>query len=160
MTRCSECGTPARPHSCEELFHVVLALDHSRRAPWGPLHGVTVSCFLFQHPGRLPTHDRARPWATLHAYLDGGLAAVTRLADSLRRANSHRANSHRANSHRAGGPGIAEVVAGVPVAPLGLTPTAFAVTIGDVAEDGTFPSAGFPERVHAWAAATVDAWRS
>ncbi|MEV8441178.1 DUF5946 family protein [Actinosynnema sp. NPDC051121] len=150
MTRCPECGTPARPRSCEELFHAVLALDHSRRPPWGPLHGVTVSCFLLQHPGRLTAHDRARPWAALHAYLDGGLAAATRLADGLR----------RANSHRAGGPLSADVVAGLPVAPLGPPPTAFAVTIADVAEDGTFPAAGFPERVHSWAAATVDAWRA
>ncbi|KOX13285.1 hypothetical protein ADK67_44460 [Saccharothrix sp. NRRL B-16348] len=145
MTRCPECGAPARPLSCEELFHVVLALDHSRRPPWGPLHGVTVSCFLLQHPSRLPAHDRARPWATLHAYLDGGLDAATRFTEGMRRANSHR------------GAGLAEIVAG---APLGPPPTAFTVTIGDVAEDGTFPAAGFPERVEAWAAATVAAWRS
>ncbi|MCE6997114.1 DUF5946 family protein [Saccharothrix sp. S26] len=143
MTRCSGCGAP---DSCEELFHVVLALDHSRRPPWGPLHGVTVSCFLLQHPDRLPAHDRARPWATLHTYLDGGLAAVTRLTAGLRRANARR--------------GLADVVARVPVAPLGEAPTAFAVTIVDVAVDGTFPAEGFPDRVEAWAAATVTAWRA
>ncbi|MEU4768459.1 DUF5946 family protein [Actinosynnema sp. NPDC023794] len=147
MTRCSECGAPDRPHSCEELFHVVLALDHSRRAPWGPLHGVTVSCFLLQHPGRLPERDRPRPWATLHVYLDGGLTAVTRFAEAMRRANSRH------------GSGLGDVVAGVPVAPLGPTPRAFDVTIADVAADGTFPAAGFPERVEAWSAATVAAWR-
>ncbi|TQM78344.1 hypothetical protein FHX81_0607 [Saccharothrix saharensis] len=128
----------------------MLALDHARRPPWGPLHGVIVSCFLLQHPGRLRDGDRARPWATLHAYLDGGPAAATRLAGALR----------RANSHRAGDGVIADVVAAVPVAPLGPTPGAFAVTIGDVAVDGTFPAAGFADRVAAWAAATVAAWRA
>lgn len=142
MTACPECRT----RSCEELFHVVLALDHSRRPPWGPLHGVTVSCFLLQHPGRLRDRDRARPWATLHTYLDGGLPAVTRLAEAMRRANSHHV-----------GGGISDAV---PVASLGPTPEAFDVTIGDVAVDGTFPAAGFADRVGAWAAATVAAWRA
>ena len=102
---------------------------------------------LVQHPGRLPEHDRSRPWATLHAYLDGGPASAARFTESLRRANSR------------SGARLADVVARVPVAPLGPTPTAFDVTIADVAADGTFPAAGFPERVDAWAAATVAAWR-
>ncbi|MCP2163928.1 DUF5946 family protein [Goodfellowiella coeruleoviolacea] len=149
MTRCAECGAPARPHSCAELFDTVLALDHSQRPPWGPLHGVTVSCFVLQHPGRLPAPGRAQPWAVLHAYLAGGQTAVTALAGRMRRANSH---------HRRG-VGLADVWAGVPAPPLGPVPTGFAVTITDVALDGTFPAAGFPERVSAWARATVAAWR-
>ncbi|MFJ8477449.1 hypothetical protein [Kitasatospora sp. NPDC094011] len=34
----------------------------------------------------------------------------------------------------------------------------FAVTIEQVALDGTFPAAGFPERVRDWATATLAAW--
>jgi hypothetical protein len=137
-----------RPHSCEELFNIVLALDHSRRPPWGPLHAVTVSCFLLQHPSRLPAPDRARPWAILHTYLNDGLTAVTSLTERLRDANSHQ-------NQDAAPP---DIVTGAPA--LGPTPTAFSVTIDDVAQDGTFPAAGFPDRIKAWAMATVAAWRS
>lgn len=148
VTHCSECGAPARPHSCEELFHIVLALDHSRRPPWGALHGVTVSCFLLQHPSRLPASDRDRPWAILHLYLQEGLTAVTPLTEGTRRANSHRNR----------GTALPDITTGVPAFPLGLVPAAFSVTINDVAQDGTFPAAGFPERVKDWAMATVTGW--
>ncbi|PXY28907.1 hypothetical protein DI005_23395 [Prauserella sp. PE36] len=150
MTRCPECGAPAGPRSCQELFDAVLALDHSRRPPWGPLHGVTVACFLLQHPSRLPETARSGPWAMVHSYLDGGLAAVTRLTERARNANSHRNRGAR----RAG------TVPGVPAPPLTAPPTAFDVTIADVAGDGTFPADGFPERVTDWARAIIDAWRS
>lgn len=148
VTRCPECGAPARPHSCEDLFGTVLALDHSRRAPWGPLHSVTVSCFLLQHPSRLPEAARARPWGVLHTYLDGGLPAVTRLTERARRANSHRGRDGRPPA----------AVPGFPPPPVTAPPAAFGVTIDDVAHDGTFPADGFPERVTAWAEAVVSAW--
>ncbi|GII96120.1 DUF5946 family protein [Sinosporangium siamense] len=145
MTRCPECGAPALPYTCEELFHAVLALDHSRLAPWGPLHGVTVACFLLQHPSRLPAGpDRTRTWAILHAYLDEGLPAVARLTARARRANSHRNRT-----------GVLPGAAAMPPAP---EAPAYGVTIADVARDGTFPADGFPERVTAWARATADAW--
>ncbi|SJZ93482.1 hypothetical protein SAMN02745673_01934 [Marinactinospora thermotolerans DSM 45154] len=148
MQRCPECGAPARPYSCEELFGTVLALDHSRRPPWGPLHGVTVACFLLQHPSRLPQGDLARPWAILHAYLGQGLPAVIRLTEGARHANSHR----NRDVHLPG------TVPGAPPAPPAPPPVAFGVTINDVARDGAFPADGFPERVTAWAQATVTAW--
>ncbi|MEU3372804.1 DUF5946 family protein [Streptomyces sp. NPDC006660] len=89
MEPCSECGAPI-PHSCDELFHALLALDHSRQAPWGPLHGVSVSCFLLQHPSWLPADDGATAWALLRAYLEGGLDDVDQLVAQARRGNSHR----------------------------------------------------------------------
>lgn len=141
MTRCPECGAL----SCEELFHTVLALDHSRRPPWGPLHGVTVACFLLQHPSRQPAADRARTWTILWTYVTEGLAATNRLTEQARRANSHR--------NRGTQPPVADGPSGPP-------PAAFDVTIADVAMDGTFPAGGFPERVTAWAEATLTAWRS
>ncbi len=48
----------------------------------------------------------------------------------------------------------------VPPAPPGPPPSRFAVTIADVAQGGDFGADGFPERVTAWAAATVRAWRN
>lgn len=142
VTRCPECG--AEPASCEALFHTVLALDHSRRPPWGPLHGVTVACFLLQHPSRLPEADRSRPWAIVRTYVEEGLAATTRLTEQTRRANSHR---------RGAPPPEHESI------PPATPPTAFPVTIADVAVDGTFPAEGFADRVAAWAEATLTAWR-
>ncbi|MGI6877129.1 DUF5946 family protein [Amycolatopsis sp. 3B14] len=134
---CAECGG-AGP--CEELFHVVLALDHSRREPWGPLHGVTVACFLLQHPSRVPERDRGRNWAIVRAFADGGRPAVAGLTAAVRRANSHRARGALPEFDAPpGGAG------------------SFEVTIADVAQDGTFPAAGFEERVRAWARATLDA---
>lgn len=140
MEPCAECGA----RSCEDLFHALLALDHSRQEPWGPLHGVSVACFLLQHPSRLPADRGARAWAFLRAYLDAGLDEVNKLADRARRDNSHR-----------GGPARAARDAPPPRA---APRSRFSVTIEDVAVDGTFPAAEFAERVRAWAAATVDAW--
>lgn len=147
MEPCAECGAPMNPRSCDELFHALLALDHSRQAPWGPLHGVSVACFLLQHPSRLPTDDGAMAWALLRAYIDGGLDEVNQLVGQARRGNSHRAKDRPSR-----------------VAPDAAPPhrdaprSHFSVTIEDVAVDGTFPSAEFTERVEAWAAATVAAW--
>ncbi|GHE90409.1 hypothetical protein GCM10017786_23360 [Amycolatopsis deserti] len=118
----------------------MLALDHSRQEPWGPLHGVTVACFLLQHPSRLPAPDRGRAWAIVRGFVDGGLAAVADLTDAVRRANSHRARG-------------ALPILDVPPSVSG----PFEVTIVDVAQDGTFPAAGFAARVRAWAQATLDA---
>ncbi|MER7847014.1 DUF5946 family protein [Kitasatospora sp. NPDC096077] len=137
--RCGECGA----RDCTSLFHLLLALDHARAEPWGPLHGVSVSCFLLQHPGRLPGDGGAGARAFLRAYLTGGLPAVERLIGRARRANSHRVT---------GGP--PRSVTAAPAAPRG----GFAVTIEQVALDGTFPAAGFPERVRDWATATLAAW--
>ncbi|MBD0691782.1 DUF5946 family protein [Streptomyces sp. CBMA123] len=138
---CGECGA----RGCAGLFHGLLALDHSRAQPWGPLHGVSVSCFLLQHPGRLPGDGGAGARGLLRAYLDGGLPAVERLVGRTRRANSHRV------------PGRPPT--GAAVRPGGEAPRGgFAVTIEEVAVDGTFPADGFPERVRAWAAATLAAW--
>ncbi|MET8625128.1 DUF5946 family protein [Kitasatospora sp. NPDC004669] len=120
-----------------------MALDHAREEPWGPLHGVSVSCFLLQHPSRLPADNGARAREFLRAHLDGGLAEVDRLVGRARGANSHRVKERAPEAVRE-----ARVEA-----PQG----GYAVTIAEAAVDGTFPAEGFPERVRAWAA-TVGAW--
>ncbi|WP_307865683.1 DUF5946 family protein [Streptomyces montanisoli] len=148
MQPCAECGASMNPRSCDELFHALFALDHSRQAPWGPLHAVSVACFLLQHPSRLPADDGAMAWALLHAYLDGGLDEVNRLVGHARRGNSHRAQGMPVRVAPDAAPPHRDA-----------TRSRFSVTIEVVAVDGTFPSASFGERVEAWAAATVAAWR-
>jgi hypothetical protein len=147
MEPCAKCGAPMDARSCDELFHALLALDHSRQAPWGPLHGVSVSCFLLQHPSQLPADDGAMAWALLHAYLEGGLDEVIRLVGQARRGNSHRVKGRPSQDVR-------EAALPQRDAP----PSRFSITIHDVAVDGTFPASQFTERVRAWASATVDAW--
>ncbi|WP_026400446.1 DUF5946 family protein [Actinomadura rifamycini] len=139
MTNCPECGGPG---PCDDLFQELLALDHSRREPWGPLHGVSVACFVYQHPSRLVS---APPfgWTILDAFLRDGRAGAERVVSGFRRANSHRRREGPATGARA---------------PSGTPPARFAVTIAEVAGDGTFPADGFPDRVREWAAATVEAW--
>ncbi|WP_432144478.1 DUF5946 family protein [Streptomyces sp. bgisy084] len=146
MEPCAECGAPMDPRSCDELFQTLLALDHERQAPWGPLHGVSVSCFLLQHPSRLPADDGGTAWALLHAYLDGGLDAVNQLVGRARRGNSHRAKGSPS-------PAVRDAARPYRDAPH----SRFSVTIHDVAVDGSFPASEFTERVRAWAAATVNA---
>ncbi|MFE0377988.1 DUF5946 family protein [Streptomyces inhibens] len=147
MEPCAECGAPMDPRSCDELFDALLALDHSRQAPWGPLHGVSVSCFLLQHPSRLPDDDGAMARALLRAYLEGGLDEANQLVGQARRGNSHRVKGRPSR-----------VVRDAALPHRDAPRSRFSVTIEDVAVDGTFPSTEFAERVKAWAAATVDAW--
>jgi hypothetical protein len=51
---CSECGaTYTEPDdSCQARFHQLLALDFSRREPWGSRHALAFAAFALQHPGR------------------------------------------------------------------------------------------------------------
>ncbi|WP_076970991.1 DUF5946 family protein [Streptomyces sparsogenes] len=147
MKPCPECGAPMDPRSCDELFHALLALDHSRQEPWGPLHGVSVSCFLLQHPSRVPADDGAMAWALLRAYLEGGLGEVNRLVGRARRGNSHRVKGEPSRVSRDAALPHRDALR-----------SRFSVTIKDVAVDGTFPAVEFTQRVEAWAAATVEAW--
>lgn len=50
--RCSECGAEYSDanDSCVVRFHTLLALDHSRREPWGSRHGQAFAAFALQHP--------------------------------------------------------------------------------------------------------------
>ena len=52
MRECSECGAryPADTDSCAARFDQLLALDHSRREPWGSRHGQAFAAFALQHP--------------------------------------------------------------------------------------------------------------
>src|SRR5689334_14386105 len=64
--RCAECGAEfENGDSCAERFDRLLALDHSRREPWGSRHGQAFAAFALQHPERYASSlDRA--WAALY----------------------------------------------------------------------------------------------
>jgi Family of unknown function (DUF5946) len=149
MSACPECGAPLAPRCCDTLFQTLLALDHSRQAPWGPHHGVAVACFLVQHPARVPASARPVYWAMLHRYRRGGLAAVGAVTERIRQLNSHR---------RGGRAPAANDYPDVPPFPDTDPPVRYLTTIADVAVDGTFPAAGYQDRVRAWAAGTIAAW--
>lgn len=139
MAQCPGCGAAGGP-SCEELFGRLLALDHSREEPWGPLHGVVVAAYRLQHE-RLAERDRTLLLELLRVFVDDGLEQANRLLESRVRSNSHR-------NRRPPPPSAGE----------GPRPGAFGATIAEVAAGGDFPAAGHPERVAAWAEAVLDAW--
>jgi hypothetical protein len=65
-SRCPECGATYSEEgdSCAARFDALLALDHSRREPWGSRHGQAFAAFALQHP---VTHEASldRAWAAL-----------------------------------------------------------------------------------------------
>ncbi|ODU02094.1 MAG: hypothetical protein ABS81_18695 [Pseudonocardia sp. SCN 72-86] len=125
-----------------ELYERLLALDHSREAPWGPLHAVVVAAYTLQHDDS-PVDGNDPRLALLRAFVDDGVPALSRVTSARRHANSHRSSGPRA-------------VQGRPLA----RPAGYALTIADVAVDGDFPAEGHEERMRAWAAAVLDAWTS
>src|ERR1700680_4592958 len=54
IPECSECGARYvdEQDSCAAHFEQLLALDHSRREPWGSRHGQAFAAFALQHPDR------------------------------------------------------------------------------------------------------------
>ncbi|TCP57465.1 hypothetical protein EV191_1011421 [Tamaricihabitans halophyticus] len=144
MTSCSDCGAAA---NCAELFDRLLALDHAREEPWGPLHSIVVACYFLQHPAA--EADASTQWGFLQVYLRDGLAAVHARQATARRRNSHR---HSGRSPHDG------LFADVPQLPANGPARPFTMTIADVSAGGDFPAEGHTERVRAWAAATVAAW--
>ena len=59
---CNECGARYgnSTDSCVVRFDQLLALDHSRREPWGSRHGLAFAVFALQHPQRYPAGTRVR----------------------------------------------------------------------------------------------------
>ncbi|RKR89984.1 hypothetical protein BDK92_4348 [Micromonospora pisi] len=151
MVTCAQCGAPGSEAYCDELFQRLLALDHSRQPPWGPLHGVAVACFFLQHPDhRLAPADTDGARELVHAYLDGGQRAVDAFVERARRRNSHR------GQHRQGGDQRPRPVTAPSILP-DAAPRAFATTIVDVSAGGDFPARTYEKLVLSWAEATVAA---
>jgi Family of unknown function (DUF5946) len=150
MSRCPECGATVDDlGSCDDLFNTLLALDHSRQPPWGPLHAIASACFHLQHPSRLAESGRAVQWAYIQHFLRNGSDALTGMTEHVRKLNSHRQGGRRPR---------ATDFDGVPTFPGGDPPQVYATTIADVSVDGGFPAAGHVDRLTAWAHATTTAW--
>ena len=135
--RCSECGAEYADaeDSCTARFDALLALDHSRREPWGSRHGQAFAAFALQHPQRYASSlDRA--WAVLHRiYVSGEAPAKVFAALVGARGELPPTWSVPRRASR-------------PIA-------APAVTI---AELGDFEAETYAERLDAWCRATLVAW--
>lgn len=141
MSGCPECGgrhdDPA--DSCAARFGALLALDHSRREPWGSRHAIAFACYTLQHPASASHEALERCWLLLHRVVIEGDDPV-RLAAALRKNPPARLEAW-----------------GVPPLPLSPSPGGpFPVTIGDL---GEFDAASYPASLTAWAAATYRRWR-
>lgn len=140
VTTCPECGAlnvqPER--DCRERFRTLLALDHSRREPWGALHGVAFAAFALQHPS---AHERAtmvRAWIALWRVVRRGDDPV-RLFTALRRKPSL----------------VTEEWSVPPLPPIPPPGGPYRVTIVDL---GDFDAGTYAERALDWARAVVEHW--
>lgn len=61
LTRCADCGAAWRDgeDSCAARFDRLLALDHSRREPWGSRHGIAFAVYALQHLTQFPATSRS-----------------------------------------------------------------------------------------------------
>lgn len=139
MTRCADCGAvySAADDDCAARFNALLALDHSRQEPWGSRHGLAMSAFTLQHPGRHGRDVLERAWLYLFTvYVMGHDCA--RVARGLRRAGKHAPRWV------------------VPPLPASRPEPRYAVTIADL---GTFPAETYASQLDAWCQAALEAWR-
>lgn len=150
--RCAECGADLTYGSCADHFGQLVALDMAQRLPWAAHHTLNVGTYHLQHPSLLRPDQFGLMWTFSLVYLGGGLDEVHAMAAAARRRN------HR--SVGLAGPGYVPGYAAEPVPDQPRPPARYAVTIADVAVDGSFPAEGYPERMRDWVAATVDVWRA
>jgi hypothetical protein len=136
-TRCHECGalydTPSA--SCTARFNVLLALDHSRREPWGSRHGQAFAAFALQHPERYAASlDTA--WAALHRmYVH--CQPASEVFETLRRS-----------------PGAIPMAWDIPIRPA----TRFRAAEMTILDLGDFDASTYPNLLDAWCRATLASW--
>jgi len=135
MNQCAECGAVYSDpdDSCALRFEQLIALDHSRREPWGSRHGQAFAAFALQHPlTYAPSADAA--WDSLYRiYCLGQLPAHVFGARRNRRA--------AATDH---------------VPPRPSRPVAIAsLTIADL---GDFAAEAYAARLDSWCRAALAAW--
>ncbi len=137
MTTCPQCGARYSDagDDCARRFESLLALDHSRREPWGSRHGTAYAVYTLQHPQGVTGEALERAWAMLtRLYVSGDdPAAVVR---GLRRAGAR--------------------------TPLGWTVTAFPGIEGrrrpfarTIADLGAFDAATYATQLDAWCEETL-----
>jgi hypothetical protein len=122
--------------SCAERFSRLLALDHSRREPWGSRHGSAFSAYTLQHPAGFPRDALMQCWTLLYRTWIAGddPQFVTR---TLREVN------------RGEDPGWQVP----PLPPDAGQPRRPRVTIADL---GSFEASAYPEQLEAWCRATLE----
>lgn len=136
---CDQCGFETLPNgeTCEDRWHVLLALDHSHQPPWGPLHGLAFATWTLQHPRRGDPRSVERAWGVLHALFVREIPPAA-LFQSMRDAKGN-------------------VPAGWNAPPLPPTaPTRFGMTIAAL---GEFDAADYEATLWAWARTTFEGWR-
>ncbi len=130
--RCEECGAeytePA--DSCQARFDQLLALDHSRREPWGSRHGLAFAAFAVQHPTRFPAGSVSQSRELIERVAVAGEPLAHVVAEFRTRRAPRSA------------------------APLAPAARAFSVTIADL---GPFDAAAYPEALLRWARAAISA---
>ena len=138
VTTCDECGAiyTADGDSCSARFDQLLALDHSRREPWGSRHGQAFAAFALQHPR---TFDAAldHAWAALHRIYVEGVDARRVYTELVR-----------------GGGELPHWWLVIP-RPARRVAVPATVTIGDL---GDFAAETYPLRLDAWCRASLASW--
>lgn len=119
--------------SCEARWPQRLALDHSRKAPWGPLHALSFATWTLQHADMAAPGSVARSRELLERVTGHGEPLARVVADFRRRAPGH----------------ASERLLEVPA-----RPPRFEITIADL---GDFDRATFEPNLHRWAQATLAA---
>jgi hypothetical protein len=89
---CPDCGAGyQRPDdSCRQRFDVLLALDHSRREPWGSRHAIAFAVYALQHPSQYPEATRVSSAELLTRVFERNEPLKQVVADFRARARSRR----------------------------------------------------------------------
>lgn len=135
---CPQCGAQyeSSEDSCDRRFQALLALDHSRREPWGSRHGSAFAAFALQHPAGRSPETLQTCWTMLYRiWISGETAQV--VVQDLRRA-------------QAGNPAPSTV----PPLRVEAWPVSFRTTVADL---GEFEAASYPAHLEAWCRATLEA---
>jgi len=136
---CPQCGGIYSDSAvrCADRFAVLLALDHSRREPWGSRHGLAFAAYTLQHPGGIPAERLERCWAALQrVYVAGD--DYTRVFEALR----HRPPAHLADW-------------GIPPLPPLPDASHYSVTLADL---GDFAAESYAADLDRWCRAVLRAW--
>jgi hypothetical protein len=134
---CADCGASygSEGDSCAARFDQLLALDHSRREPWGSRHGQAFAAFALQHPRTFASSTDQAWYALYRIYVNGERPRA--VFDAL---------SGRRGAH--------EVTSDVPVRPK--HPLARpAVTIADLND---FAADTYAARLDEWCRAALAMW--
>ena len=137
---CQQCGAVGEDgtQTCADRFAALLALDHSRREPWGSRHGLAFAAYTLQHSVGQSPEALARCWVMLcRVYVFGD--------DRMRVARALRAS---------GGRGLARWDVS-PFPRRDTPPDHFETTIADL---GEFDANHYATRLDAWCRATLASW--